>query len=94
MKVVPLRNPAALLRSVRQLIPFDHGDGLVELGEHPGGEQTAQPRATDNGSLTELAQRRTPLAHIPQRGSQVKGRPVLRRFFACTPRGMAERAHS
>ena len=62
VEVPALRNSAALVDSVCQLVPFDHRHCVVELTEHPRGEQPAHARAADNSALPKLAHRSPPFA--------------------------------
>jgi hypothetical protein len=60
VEVAALRNSAALVGSIRQLVPFDHRHRAVKLAEHPSGEQPAHPRTADDGLLSQLAHRLPP----------------------------------
>ena len=60
VEVAALRNSAALVGSIRQLVPFDHRHRAVKLAEHPSGEQPAHPRTADDSLLSQLAHRLPP----------------------------------
>ena len=60
VKVAALRNSAALVGSVGQLVPFDHRHRAVEVAEHPSGEQPAHPRTADDSLLPQFAHRLPP----------------------------------
>jgi hypothetical protein len=53
MRVAALRYAAPVSGTVGQDIPLHHGDGPVEIGEHPRGKQPAHARPNNDRTLTE-----------------------------------------
>jgi hypothetical protein len=54
MSMPTLRYPPPVGGVVGQYVAFHHGDGLVEIGQNPGGEQPAHACAENNRVVTEL----------------------------------------
>jgi len=66
VQMLALSNSLALQGATGQLVPLDHGDGVVELRKHAGAKQASHACPQDNRTIAELSHTHLLVARSPQ----------------------------